>query len=411
MTVNINADTTNGLVLTSDTSGEIELQANSVTKAKVTSSGLTDSSGNTYGLSKTNGMYRNLFINGDMNIAQRGTSTTGLQYNNDNNFPCCDRWQFAEFGSTSYTAAFTASQSTDVPSGQGFAKSFKMDCTTADATLESDTAVVIRQSIEAQNLQHLKYGTSSAETLTMSFWVKSNLTGTFTVIIQHIDGSLYYGADYTISSANTWEKKTITIPGDTTASINNDNTVGFRVSFYLAVGSDYASGTNEQWTSTASVANIAPNMTNNIGGSTSNEWYVTGVQLEVGEGASDFEHLPYDVQLQRCQRYFSTSYGNNPVGTNTWDGTVAGRNYDTSPRGENSVSIHYPVQMRALPTLTAYSKAGTSGKGVQGSTSIDGSTVERNCTLRGSATILRAALMTADAISFFQFHYTASAEL
>ena len=118
------------------------------------------------------------------------------------------------------------------------------------------------------------------------------------------------------------------------------------------------------------------------------------------------------MQLARCQRYFSTSYGNNPVGTNTWDGTVAGRNYDTSSRSENVVNIHLPVQMRALPTLTAYSKAGTSGKLVGGSTSVDSSTTEIACSLLGSSTIIRA--VTGAAIGgthWYQFHYTASAEL
>jgi hypothetical protein len=287
---------------------------------------------------------KNLIINGDMRIAQRGTSTTGLQYNKDNIYPSCDRWQFSEFGSTSYTAAFTGEQSTDVPNGQGFANSFKLDCTTADATLEADTAVVIRQMIEAQNLQHLKYGTSNAESITLSFWVKSNITGTFTIVLNHVDGAKYYGADYTIDTANTWEKKTLTIEGNTSNAIDNDNNIGLRVQFYLAVGSNYASGTNEQWTSGTDSADIAPNMTNNIGGSTSNYINITGVQLEVGTTATPFENLQYGQQLAMCQRYYQRFDGGSAFTTG-----INGVYNDTT----TLIGLHqHLVPFRATPTFS-----------------------------------------------------------
>ena len=358
---------------------------------------------------------KNLIINGDMRIAQRGTSTTGLQYNNDNNYPCCDRWKFQEFGSTSYTAAFTGSQDTDVPSGQGFVSSLKLACTTADATLEADTAVLFAQQLEAQNLQHLKYGTSSAEKITLSFWVKSNLTGTFTAVVQHGETGDYYGVDYTIDTADTWQKQTLSIDGNTTDVINNDNGSGLSLRFYLAVGSDYASGTNGQWVSSASVAGIAPNMTNNIGGSTSNYINITGVQLEVGDAASDFEFMPFDMELARCQRYFSKSYNyEDAVGTNTWDGTLAARNMDSVARSDFPINACFPVEMRANPTITAYSKSGIAGRRTSNGTSIDTSTSEIiNVSFVGNSKCIRgmACNSGANAGTFVQAHYIAEAEL
>ena len=120
--------------------------------------------------------FRNIIINGDMSIAQRGTSATGLG-NGDNGYHTCDRWKFFESGTPTWE--FTQTQSTDVPTGQGFAKSLKMDCTTADASLASTDLLRIFQSIEGQNLQYLKYGTANAQSLTASFWVKSNVTGDY----------------------------------------------------------------------------------------------------------------------------------------------------------------------------------------------------------------------------------------
>ena len=399
MSSTINADTTNGVVVTSDTSGEIELQSNGVTKAKITANGLQDNNGNYL----RGGMYRNFLINGDMKVAQRGTSASGLT-SSDNGYKHIDRWRTI----TTAGETRTEEQSTDAPNDAEY--SFKTTITTTDTSVTTNEFSQIRQVIEGLNSAHLRWGTSNAKTITVSFWVKSSVTGTYCLGLANDSFLRQYIKEYTINSANTWEKKIITITGDTSGTWDTDNGRGVCIYWSLAGGSDRQGSEGWQTPSGAGNAMITSNQVNFIG-TTNATFQLALAQLEVGEGASDFEHLPYDVQLQRCQRYFSASYGNNPVGTNTWDGTVAGRNYDTSNRGENAVSIHYPVQMRALPTLTAYSKAGTSGKGVQGSTSVDTSTVERNCTLRGSETILRAAIMSVDSVSFFQFHYTANAEL
>jgi hypothetical protein len=153
-----------------------------------------------------------LIINGDMQIAQRGTSATGLT-NGSNGYYTCDRWKWQESGTPSFVV--TMSQDTDVPTGQGFAKSLKYDITTADASLASNDGLLLLHNIEGQNLQQLKYGTSSAESVTLCFWVKSNKTGTYVLELYDSDNSKTIAKTYTIDSANTWEKKTIALEGNT----------------------------------------------------------------------------------------------------------------------------------------------------------------------------------------------------
>ena len=248
----------------------------------------------------TGNNFRNIIINGDMSIAQRGTSATGLG-NGDTGYWTCDRHQFRELGAT--TAVFTQTQSTDVPTGQGFATSLKMDVTTAETPLASDVLIMIRHKIEGQNLQYLKKGTANAESVTISFWVKSNKTGTYICEIQDNDNSRVISKSYTINLANTWEKKTITYEGDTTGVLDNDNGASIQVSFILSAGTDYTSGTlATSWESYTASNTVVGQV--NLADDTANEWYITGVQLEAGTTASDFEFLPYDMNLDRCLRYY-----------------------------------------------------------------------------------------------------------
>lgn len=348
--------------------------------------------------------FRNIIINGDMSIAQRGTSKASIGFE----YGTVDRFQTVQ-GSL---GAFTQSQSTDVPTAQGFAKSLKMDCTTADASPSSGDELYIRQQIEGQNLQYLLKGTSSAKSLTVSFWVKSNKTGTYIVELFDNDNSRHINKSYTISSASTWEKKTITYDGDTTGAFNNDNGSSLSLSFMLGAGSDFTSGTLQTSWGASTSANRQVGQVN-LADSTSNEWYVTGVQLETGQVASDFEFLPHDVNLQRCERYFGKSYsqGTNP-GTDTFTGTVISRNYSTSDKNQNTFLGSFKVNMRTVPTVTIYSKAGNSGKIVTGSTSINSGGTEQTVS---SVTVTRtqitgiAALFTGN--HFGQGHYTADAEL
>ena len=237
---------------------------------------------------------RRLTINGSMAVAQRG-SVAGLQ----TGYGACDRFKLQ---STS-AARFDTSQSTDVPSGQGFAYSLKLDCSTADTSLASGDYYFIMHQMEGLNLQHLKYGTSDAVQCTLSFWVKSPKTGIHNVEINHIDGSKFNIYQYTIASANTWQKVSFTFDGNTAAVINNDNTAGLVVVWWLLGGTTYTGGSYTQNSWTSSNANRAVGQVN-VADSTSNDFYLTGVQLEVGAQETDFEHKNYSDDYDACQRYY-----------------------------------------------------------------------------------------------------------
>jgi len=278
--------------------------------------------------------FRNIIINGDMSIAQRGTSFAAV---NDDDYTL-DRFKYDISGTDVYQ--FTISQDTDVPTGQGFAKSMKFDCTTADASLDADNFAIIHTKIEGQNLQYLKKGTSNAESTTLSFWVKSNKTGTYIAELQDEDNNRVICKSYTVSSSSTWEKKTITFAGDTTGAFGNDNGSSLRVNFWLLAGTGFSSGTlATSWETRNNVDRAVGQV--NLGDSTSNEWYITGVQLEAGTTASDFEFLPHDVNLRRCLRYFYYDDVRLEMTTK--------RVSDTSRAGYKQ----FPVPMRASPTFTA----------------------------------------------------------
>jgi hypothetical protein len=323
----INADTSNGLKLTSDTSGEIELQSAGTTKAKITSSGLQNASGSAI----TSQAGNNIIINGNMQIAQRATSTSSIT---NNGYYTVDRFQ--TFNDTMGT--WTQSQSTTAPSGQGFATSLKMDCTTADASPSAADRLGIRQRFEGYNIAELDYGTASAQTTTLSFWVRSNKTGTYIAELYGVTDNRQISKSYTISSADTWEKKTITFAGDTGGTYNNDNSNELIISWYLGAGSDYTSGTLSTTWGAKTDADRAVGQVN-LADSTSNEWYITGVQLEVGTTATPFEHLQYTQQYALCQRYYQTILDCNQSYVNAGM-HVGGR-------------LQFNTEMRANPTTTA----------------------------------------------------------
>jgi hypothetical protein len=243
--------------------------------------------------------FKNLIINGDMSLAQRSTSEASKGA--DAGYFTVDRMYYFENGTTD--VRFTQSQSTDVPSGQGFASSIKFDCTTADASLAIDNQLVLKHRLEGQNLQQIKFGTSSAESLTLSFWIKSTKTGTFIVELSR-EGSRKISKSYTVSSSDTWEKKTLTFPPDTGGSgLSNDNGNRLEVNMYMGVGTNYSSGTlNTSWSAPSNTDRAVGQV--NAFDNTSNNILFTGVQLEADTSASDFEFLPYDVNLKRCRRYY-----------------------------------------------------------------------------------------------------------
>jgi hypothetical protein len=274
--------------------------------------------------------FRNIIINGDMSLAQRGTSETGVT---SHGYYTVDRFKFMP----SSIGTYTVSQSTTVPSGQGFAKSFKVDCTTADASPAASDTFRFVQNIEGQNLQYLKKGTSSAESLTASFWVRSNKTGVYTLELYDNDNNRQISQTYTISSADTWEKKTLTYAGDTTGAFDNDNAHSLTLQFWLGAGSNFTSGTlSTSWSSTTNADRVSSSQVN-IGDSTSNEWYITGIQLEAGTQASPFEFLPVDVNLNRCYRYYQKITGFVGYGISS---TVFQASYS------------FPTPMRANPSAS-----------------------------------------------------------
>ena len=277
---------------------------------------------------------RNLVINGAMQVAQRGTSTTGVgtavAYNT------VDRWRFAD--AQNPPARYTETQSTDAPDGFGYSRKFEV--TTADSSVDADETQYTDQFIEAQNLQHLAYGTSAAKKITLSFYVKSSVAQTFGVGLTHEDGGGNYGVSYTVNSANTWEHKTLTFNGNTSTAINNDNGKGIRVRFGLAAGSNYADGSDA--TAWEASGTVFGQHSNTWVGTVGNTWQITGVQLEVGEKATPFEHRSYGDELARCQRYYYAHV----------DGTAI--NYATGIYYSATLiaaHIHFPVTMRAAPSL------------------------------------------------------------
>ena len=239
---------------------------------------------------------RNIIINGAMQVAQRGTSATFST--SSEGYLVTDRFALSMNGTST---VYTASQDSTAP--EGFANSLKLDCTTADASLSAGDFTQLHYRIEGQDLQQLQKGTSGAKKVTISFYVRSPKTGTHILEIQDRDNTRSISKAYTVSVANTFEYKEITFDGDTSGALNNDNGESFRLTWWLQAGSTYTSGTlATSWESTTS-ANRAVGQVN-IGDDTANNFYITGVQMELGEQATPFEHRSFGDELARCQRYF-----------------------------------------------------------------------------------------------------------
>ena len=294
LTAGGNVATGNVTVTDSTITATGNITGGNITGSNLISSGSISAGGN-YLSSQPS--FRNLIINGDMQIAQRATSATGKT---SSGYYTCDRW----YQGFSSAGTWTFTQDTNVPTGQGFTSSLKMQCTTANASLSASASFQLHARLEGQHLQHLKKGTANAESLTLSFWVKSNKTGTYQVNLDDKDNTRIIGKTFAIDTADTWEKKTLTFVGDTVGAFNNDNNESFRVVWWFASGSNYNTGSVPTSWETLDVTDIAAGLTVNLADSTSNYINITGVQLEVGSQATPFEHRPYDVELQRCYRYF-----------------------------------------------------------------------------------------------------------
>jgi len=374
---------------------------------KITTAAITDgtitSSDLASGAVPNQSAFKNIIINGDMILAQRATSASSIT---SSGYHTVDRWR----PTISSAGTWTISQSTDVPTGQGFGYSQKFDCTTADASLSAGDYVVLQQRIEGQNLQYLKKGTSSAESTTLSFWVYATKTGTNIVELYDNDNTRQISQSYTISSTNTWEKKEITFAGDTTGAFGNDNARSLDVRWWLGAGSNYTSGTlSTTWTSSTN-ANRAVGQVNHAD-STSNNFYITGVQLEAGTSASDFEFLPKDVNTTRCQRYYQKSYDLETAPGTATDSGVAWNGSSGDSGGNAAFLPPFKTTMRAAPTVTGYARDGTSGQGSYFRNGASGNgTLAAHMYGQNSVSIY-VGTGSAWSTSTIAAHYTLSAEL
>ena len=291
---------------------------------------------------------RNLLYNGAMTVAQRGTSGSTTS---GGDCPSLDRWSCNDGG----IADFTVSQSTDAPAG--FANSAKWACT---ATGSATNDAFIEQKLEGQDIQHLEHGTSSAKDLTISFWVKSNKTGEYSLWVENNDANRYFTTPgYTINTANTWEFKTITVPGDTGGSgFTNDNGVSIKIRWHLVLRTSFQGTPSGAWSTSASLRGQGSHV--NLADSTSNEWYITGVQAEIGSKATSFEHRSFGDELARCQRYFQTSFASSP-GTGNTDNTgivlAGGSTTGNTTTFIGPAHVQLAPRMRAAPTVTVYDLA------------------------------------------------------
>ena len=280
---------------------------------------------------------RNIIINGAMQVAQRGADNLNITSASGGTF-ATDRFKF--YLSLGGTAQFDLQQVAEAPTGSGFTKSLKVSCDVT-ATLTANHYLFLEYNIEGQDVQQLKKGTSSAEKVTLSFWLKSNKTASGQVNLRDHDNSRMISKTYTISASNTWQFVTLTFDGDTTGVITNDNSKGLALEFWLDSGTTYSSGaTPTSWEATSSADRNATNF--GLVSSTDNEWYITGVQLEVGSQATPFEHRSLGEELALCQRYYlKIAEGDNLPISNV-------NAYSTS-----SVFGVYPVpvEMRTSPSI------------------------------------------------------------
>lgn len=298
---------------------------------------------------------KNLLHNGAMNIYQRADIVQGK---NTNGYYTADRWYMEVSGTPG-----TWDQSTlnDAPSESGFVKSLKMAVATGgqNTSLDASDYCIIQQRIEGQDLQHLKFGTSSAESLTASFWVKTNVTGTHVLNLWSADSGYHYTRNYTISSSNVWTKISLTFPGDTVRAFNNHSQRSLDFSFWLTAGSTWNSGTQPltSWTNTTN--NLAAGQVN-ISAAAGNYFQFTGVQLEIGTIANQFEFKTYAQQLMECQRYYQTSYSpGTSIGAINTEGAIVFDNVG----GGTRLPVAFPTVCRVAPSSIVFYNPTTGASG------------------------------------------------
>jgi hypothetical protein len=312
-----------------------------------------------------------------------------------------DRWRWSENGT--FTGVQTVTQDTSAPAG--FSYSLKVQTTTAVAVATS-LSCRVEQYIEGFNWADMGYGTANAKTTTLSFWVRSSLTGTFGGAFRNSADDRSYPFSYTISVADTWEQKTITIAGDTSGTwIGATNGSGLRVNFSLGAGTAL-SGTAGAWVAagTQSVTGAV-----SVVGTLNATWYVTGVQLEKGSTATSFDYRPYGTELVLCQRYYCKSYQQSVAPATSATLGVTGVIASTTSLLVGGFNT-WPVTMRTTPTVTIYSQIGTSGKlSAPGAVDTGTSVVSETPSEKGAVGINSSGGFTIG--SWYYGHFVATAEL
>ena len=298
---------------------------------------------------------RNVIINGAMEIAQRGTSDTGKT---GSGISTVDRMALGIDNLGTWTVT-QESLTSGAAYNAGFKKAFRIDCTTADASPASSDNIFFQYKLEGQDLKTFRKGTSSAKQFTLQFWVKSNKTGTGQVLLQDKDNNRYVGKTYTISSANTWEQKILTFPADTTGAFDNDNNKSLEIEWALDAGSDFTSGTlPATWTTGSNTQRSVNDFA--LGDSTDNDWAITGIQLEAGDTATDFEHLSYGEELSLCQRYFYKYINTGLSDQYNFRSPYTPAQVSAGlPNSSAICPMTFPVTMRAAPTMATTINTGT----------------------------------------------------
>ena len=290
---------------------------------------------------------RNRIINGDMRIDQRNAGAA-VTIVNDTNQYTADRWQVIE----SSSCVLSAQQVTDAPAS--FQNSLRLTVTTAAGSVGASEVGIVEQRLEGFNTADFAFGTASASSVTLSFWVKSSITGSFSGSLRNGSSDRAYPFSYTITAADTWEQKSVTIAGDTTGTWVTNNGIGIRLAF------DIGSGSNRRGTAGAWAASNLDGVTGaaSIVTTLNATWQVTGVQLEAGSVATPFEHRLYGQELQLCKRYYSNLYANSGTaiyflyvgaytsGTNVCRGVV-----DLSPPMRAAPSFSYTGTVQSNPGL------------------------------------------------------------
>ena len=303
------------------------------------------------------GANKNAIINGSMNVAQRSVSTSGVGAN-ATTFPACDRWGLY---SNDTDGRLTISQDNSAP--VGFANSLKFDCTTADTSVGTGEQIILFQRIEGQNLQTFAKGTSSAKPFAVSFYVKGNASATYICELMDTDNSNRH-VNKAFNVTTDWTRVEITFPPDTTGTLDDDNNKSLEFSILLHNGSNLTSGTLQETWGSLVQANRG------VGGSsivdsTDRTFFITGVQLEVGQNTTSFEHEPIERTFTKCKRYYYKSMDGNPQDQIPTSDGISGDGYHCwsyfSTTSARSPYFFHPVQMRADPTVTLFSSARTSG--------------------------------------------------